>query len=111
MTAQEVSDHDAMQPKEHHLSDKQWWIYHRSQDPRWTLYWNYCVLVDAIHNGEGKCWTAKVCCEEELVEAIETATGQMVDCLCFIEVIVHRDDSSRELLGLGSRLSAAHQPK
>lgn len=22
--------------------------------------WNYCGLVDAIHNGEGKCWTSKV---------------------------------------------------
>ena len=26
---------------------------------------NYTGLVDAIHNGEGKCWTAKVFCEEE----------------------------------------------
>ncbi|CAG7912226.1 unnamed protein product, partial [Brassica rapa] len=30
--------------------------------------WNYTGLVDAIHNGEGKCWTAKVRFEEELVE-------------------------------------------
>ena len=22
--------------------------------------WNYTGLVDAIHNGEGKCWTTKV---------------------------------------------------
>lgn len=22
--------------------------------------WNYTALMDAIHNGEGKCWTAKV---------------------------------------------------
>lgn len=22
--------------------------------------WNYTALVDAIHNGEGNCWTAKV---------------------------------------------------
>jgi len=22
--------------------------------------WNYTALVDAIHNGEGKCWTTKV---------------------------------------------------
>lgn len=22
--------------------------------------WNYVALVDAIHNGEGKCWTTKV---------------------------------------------------
>ncbi|KAF8032041.1 hypothetical protein BT93_D1061 [Corymbia citriodora subsp. variegata] len=68
--------------------------------------WDYTGLVDAIHNGEGKCWTTKVCCEEELAEAIEIATGPRKDCLCFIEVIVHRDDTSRELLPFGSRLAA-----
>ena len=70
--------------------------------------WNYTGLVDAIHNGEGKCWTAKVFCEEELIEAIETATGPKKDCLCFIEVIVHKDDTSKELLEWGSRVSAAN---
>jgi pyruvate decarboxylase len=34
--------------------------------------WNYTGLVDAIHNGEGNCWTAKVTCEKELTAAIET---------------------------------------
>ncbi|XP_043723987.1 pyruvate decarboxylase 2-like [Telopea speciosissima] len=70
--------------------------------------WNYTALVDAIHNGEGKCWTTKVRCEEELVEAIETATGAKKDSLCFIEVIVHKDDTSKELLEWGSRVSAAN---
>ncbi|KAG5253397.1 pyruvate decarboxylase [Salix suchowensis] len=70
--------------------------------------WNYTGLVDAIHNGEGKCWTAKVFCEEDLVEAIETATGPKKDSLCFIEVIVHKDDTSKELLEWGSRVSAAN---
>ncbi|KAA8517753.1 hypothetical protein F0562_015242 [Nyssa sinensis] len=70
--------------------------------------WNYTGLVDAIHNGEGKCWTTKVFCEEELIEAIETATGAKKDCLCFIEVIVHKDDTSKELLEWGSRVSAAN---
>ncbi|KAJ6699437.1 PYRUVATE DECARBOXYLASE-RELATED [Salix purpurea] len=65
--------------------------------------WNYTSLVDAIHNGEGKCWTAKVFCEDELVEAIKTATGPEKDSLCFIEVIVHKDDTSKELLQWGSR--------
>lgn len=37
--------------------------------------WDYTAFVDAIHNGEGKCWTAKVHCEEELKEAIEMARG------------------------------------
>ncbi|KAK7294723.1 hypothetical protein RJT34_17618 [Clitoria ternatea] len=54
---------------------------------------NYIGLVDAIHNGEGKCWTAKVFYEEELIEAIETATGPKKDCLC-----VHKDDTSEDRL-------------
>ncbi|TKY65795.1 Pyruvate decarboxylase 1 [Spatholobus suberectus] len=70
--------------------------------------WNYTGLVDAIHNGEGKCWTAKVFCEEELVEAIAAATGPQKDSFCFIEVIVHKDDTSKELLEWGSRVSAAN---
>ncbi|KAG7960896.1 hypothetical protein I3843_10G150300 [Carya illinoinensis] len=70
--------------------------------------WNYTGLIHAIHNGHGKCWTTKVHCEEELVEAIETATGAKKDCLCFLEVIVHKDDTSKELLELGSRLAAAN---
>ncbi|KAF9597965.1 hypothetical protein IFM89_023450 [Coptis chinensis] len=70
--------------------------------------WNYTGVVDAFHNGEGKCWTTKVRYEEELVEAIETATGAKKDCLCFIEIICHRDDTSKELLEWGSRVSAAN---
>ncbi|KAF7847018.1 hypothetical protein BT93_L3440 [Corymbia citriodora subsp. variegata] len=70
--------------------------------------WNYTGLVDAIHNGEGKCWTTKVRTEEELIDAIATATGPHKDCLCFIEVIVHKDDTSKELLEWGSRVSAAN---
>ena len=52
--------------------------------------WNCTGLVEAIHNSEGKCWTAKEFCEEELREAITTATGPKKDCLCFIEIIAHR---------------------
>ncbi|PON92187.1 thiamine diphosphate-binding fold containing protein [Trema orientale] len=70
--------------------------------------WNYTALVDAIHNGEGKCWTAKVFCEEELIEAVETASGPKKESLCFIEVIVHKDDTSKELLEWGSRVSSAN---
>ncbi|XP_028794934.1 pyruvate decarboxylase 1 [Neltuma alba] len=70
--------------------------------------WNYTAFVDAIHNGEGKCWTTKVFCEEELIEAIETATGPKKDSLCFIEDIVHKDDTSKELLEWSSRVCAAN---
>ncbi|KAA0060030.1 pyruvate decarboxylase 2-like [Cucumis melo var. makuwa] len=70
--------------------------------------WNYTALVDAIHNGEGKCWTTKVHTEEELIEAINTAMDKKIDSLCFIEVIVHKDDTSKELLEWGSRVCAAN---
>ncbi|KAJ4970967.1 hypothetical protein NE237_004066 [Protea cynaroides] len=70
--------------------------------------WNYTGFVDAIHNGEGNCWTTKVRYEEELVEAIKTAMGPKKDSLCFIEVIVHKHDTSKELLEWGSRVSAAN---
>jgi len=42
------------------------------------------------------------------VEAIATATGPKKDSFCFIEVIVHKDDTSKELLEWGSRVSAAN---
>ncbi|KAI3955464.1 hypothetical protein MKW92_025964 [Papaver armeniacum] len=70
--------------------------------------WDYTKFVDAIHNGEGKCWTTKVKTEEELIEAIAKATGEEKDSLCFIEVLVHKDDTSKELLEWGSRVSAAN---
>jgi pyruvate decarboxylase len=70
--------------------------------------WNYTAFVEAIHNGEGKCWTAKVRTEEELTEAIATAEGEQKESLCFIEVILHKDDTSKELLEWGSRVSAAN---
>eukprot|EP00897_Mesotaenium_endlicherianum_P009183 jgi/Mesen1/8293/ME000045S07742 len=69
--------------------------------------WNYTAVVEAFANGEGKCWTAKVRTEEELEAAIATATEKS-DHLCFIETIVHKDDTSRELLEWGSRVSAAN---
>ncbi|XP_017976156.1 PREDICTED: pyruvate decarboxylase 1 [Theobroma cacao] len=67
--------------------------------------WDYTALVDAIHNGEGNCWTTKVFCEEELIEAIDMAIGAKKDCLCFIEVIVHKDDTSKDVLEFGTRVS------
>ncbi|XP_047983646.1 pyruvate decarboxylase 1-like [Salvia hispanica] len=70
--------------------------------------WNYTGLVDAICNDQGKCWTTKAGCEEELIEAIDGAMGAYKSCLCFIEVILHKDDTSKELLQMGTRFSAAN---
>jgi len=52
--------------------------------------------------------SSQVFCEEELVEAIATATGPKKDSFCFIEVIAHKDDTSKELLEWGSRVCAAN---
>ncbi|CAM6095117.1 unnamed protein product [Calypogeia fissa] len=73
--------------------------------------WDYCGLINAIHNGEGKVWTKRVQTEAELVSAIKEAMGPHDDCLCFIEVMCHKDDTSRELLEWGSRVSAANGRK
>lgn len=70
--------------------------------------WNYTALVDAINNGQDACWTTKVRTEEELEDAIQKAMAEQKDKLCFIEVIVHKDDTSKELLEWGSRVSAAN---
>ncbi|CAI9107006.1 OLC1v1006270C1 [Oldenlandia corymbosa var. corymbosa] len=70
--------------------------------------WNYTAVVDAFCNGSGNCWTTKVRTEEELTKAIEIATGEKKDSLCFIEVFTHKDDTSKELLEWGSRVSAAN---
>ncbi|EYU28061.1 hypothetical protein MIMGU_mgv11b014990mg [Erythranthe guttata] len=70
--------------------------------------WNCTGLVDAIHNGEGNCWTAKVRTEDELVKAIAAATDTYKESLCFIEVLVHKDDTSKELLVWGSCVSSAN---
>ncbi|KAH9563877.1 hypothetical protein CY35_05G147200 [Sphagnum magellanicum] len=69
--------------------------------------WNYTGLVEALHNGEGKVWTCKVRTEEDLVAAISTAEKQK-DSLCFIEVILYKHDTSKELLEWGSRVAAAN---
>ncbi|KAI3884942.1 hypothetical protein MKX03_037878 [Papaver bracteatum] len=66
--------------------------------------WNYTALVDDIHNGDRKSWTTK----EVMVEAIDTDTEVKKDCLCSIEIVVHKDDTSKELLKWGSRVSSAN---
>lgn len=50
----------------------------------------------------------QVHCEEELMEAIDNAMGPKKEELCFIEVICHKDDTSKELLEWGSRVCAAN---
>ncbi|CAL5351530.1 unnamed protein product [Camellia sinensis] len=69
--------------------------------------WNYTGLW-SMQSTTVKARAGQVRYEEELIEAIDTAMGAKSDCLCFIEVIVHKDGTSKELLEWGSRVSAAN---
>lgn len=51
--------------------------------------WDYTGLVNAIHNGEGKCWTAKVsiykmCVCYILMEEMDNQICQMINWLRFL---------------------------
>ncbi|KAM0864283.1 hypothetical protein ACQ4PT_044021 [Festuca glaucescens] len=70
--------------------------------------WNYNGARRRHPQRRGQVLDRQVTCEEELTAAIETATVVKQDCLCFIEVIVHKDDTSKELLEWGSRVSSAN---
>jgi pyruvate decarboxylase len=70
----------------------------------------YCnsVFTNATLQLAFRILCSQVRTEEELKEALKAALGPKKDCLCFIEVIVHKDDTSKELLEWGSRVSAAN---
>ncbi|GLC35760.1 hypothetical protein PLESTB_000491400 [Pleodorina starrii] len=72
--------------------------------------WDYTGLIRAMHNGEGKLWTAEARTEPELQAAISEAVQRRGE-LCFIMVVTHRDDCSKELLEWGSRVAAANSRK
>ncbi|PSS09827.1 Pyruvate decarboxylase [Actinidia chinensis var. chinensis] len=70
--------------------------------------WDYTALVNAIHNGHGNLWAAQVRCEEELVAAVDMAMGDKKDYLCLIEVMLHKHDTSKELLHWVAKLVDAN---
>eukprot|EP00741_Cyanophora_paradoxa_P001692 tig00000498_g1642.t1 len=77
--------------------------------------WDYKGLVDVFLGPKeegagarrGKAWSARVSSEQELVEALKRAEGEP-EALAFIEVSLHPDDCSKELLEWGSRVAAAN---
>ncbi|CAK9174208.1 unnamed protein product [Ilex paraguariensis] len=73
--------------------------YVTAQDVSTMLRCGQRTIIFLINNGP---------LEEELIEAIKTATNAKKDCLCFIEVFAHKDDTSKALLEWGSRVSAAN---
>lgn len=43
--------------------------------------WDYTALVDAMHNQNGNCWTAKV---NSYVDGLKTSTITIVDFICIV---------------------------
>jgi len=66
--------------------------------------WDYAGLVDVFNADEGNGWSARVRTEGELDKAVKQALSH--EGLSLIEVMIDRDDCSKELLEWGSRVSA-----
>jgi TPP-dependent 2-oxoacid decarboxylase len=66
--------------------------------------WDYAGLVDVFNAGDGNGLGMRVRTEGELDDAVKKALAH--DGLSLIEVIIDRDDCSKELLEWGSRVSA-----
>lgn len=67
--------------------------------------WDYAGLVDVFNHGGGNGWSTRVTTEGELQSAIKTALAHKGGP-SFIEVMLDRDDCSKELLEWGSRVAA-----
>ena len=78
--------------------------------------WDYVGLIKSMHNAHGgnavggdpdSLFAVRCHTESEFDAALEEAKGRE-DALCFIEVVVDKDDCSKELLEWGSRVAAAN---
>lgn len=68
--------------------------------------WNYSKLLEVFDPEGSRTWSKQVRTEEEMEQAIAMATDEdMIHHTCLIEVILDKDDCSRELLEFGARLS------
>ncbi len=72
--------------------------------------WDYTKLIQAMDNGTGRLWTpdSQICNETQLAAALEAAAAEHSGKLCFIEVVIDREDTSPELLEWGARVAAAN---
>jgi pyruvate decarboxylase len=67
--------------------------------------WDYAGIMDVFNAGEGNGWSQRVTTEGELEEAIQSAFSNKGGPN-LIEVMLDRDDCSKELLEWGSRVAA-----
>ena len=65
--------------------------------------WDYAALMDSFNAADGNGWGTRVRTEAELEEAIQTAAGH--DGPALIEVIIDRDDCSKNLLVWGGHVA------
>jgi pyruvate decarboxylase len=68
--------------------------------------WNYAELMPAFNGPEGKGWACRVRTEGEAAAAIKKALAHEGPSL--IEVVIGRDDCSRDLLEWGTRVCASN---
>ena len=68
--------------------------------------WNYAGLVSAFNGADGNGWGSCVRNEGEAQDAIEKALTH--DGLSVIEVVIDKDDCSRDLLEWGTRVCASN---
>lgn len=68
--------------------------------------WDYKKLIESFNADDGKAFTTRCKTEGELVEAIAKAKAHKG--LAFIELIIDKDDCSKQLLEWGSRVATAN---
>ena len=66
--------------------------------------WNYADLVQVFNTAGGQAWGCRVTTEGEAEDAIHKALGH--DGLSLIEVMLDKDDCSKDLLEWGARVAA-----
>jgi len=65
--------------------------------------WHYADLVNVFNGAEYKARAFKASTHQELLNVIKEA--KKADCLCFIEVILDKDDCNKNLLEWGARVA------
>jgi len=69
--------------------------------------WDYKKLIEAFNADDGNALTLRASTEDELVDAVKAAKAH-TEGVSFIELIIDKDDCSRELLEWGSRVATAN---
>ena len=69
--------------------------------------WDYKKLIEAFNADDGNALCLKASTEDEMVDCVKQAKAH-TEGVSFIELIIDKDDCSRELLEWGSRVATAN---